>query len=79
MSILTDEEIQALADSVNELIEEGLDVSLGDVDLGRVFVVVIAANIVAYSSIVGIKALVKRVAEKRKIKLVIVKDDTSTT
>lgn len=77
MSILTDEEIQTLADSVNELIED-LDTSL-NIEVGTLFVAVIAANIVSYTTIVSIKALVKRVARKSKVKLIVVKDDPSTT
>lgn len=68
MSEMTVAEMEDLADMANDIFEEGIEVSLNPEDAVKMFAAVVAANVVTYSLIVGIKALKKKHDKKRKAK-----------
>ncbi len=63
---MTENEMKDLADSALDIYTEGIEVSLKSGDLGKVFVAVIAANVVTYITVTGLKTYVNRKAAKAK-------------
>jgi undecaprenyl pyrophosphate phosphatase UppP len=58
--LMTENEMKDLADAALEIYEEGIEVSLKSGDLGKVFVAVIAANVVTYITAAGLKTYINR-------------------